>query len=374
MAEFEVPIVKIEEVIPIEGADRIEAVRVGGYQSIVEKGKYFPGMLAVYIPCGSVVPMDIQEDLGLVGKLSGNRKDRVKEIKLKGVLSEGLIYSFDKLLYKESALKWQQESGVVFAEGADVAAALGITKYEPPIPAQMAGHVKPYPFTMNYDIENFKKHPNVLQEGEEVYISEKIHGTLLQVGYVFDQNTGEYTGFVTSKGLGEAGIIIKDNEANVGNLYIKVAKAYGLLDKIKEWAQNFVIAPPDIYLFGEVYGQGIQDLGYAEQTDKEPKYRAFDIYFGKKCQGSWLNVAAFTEKCNVYGIPYVNYIYHGPFFKEELKKLTSGKESMSGKELHMREGVVVRPAMERVERQLGRVILKSVSEEYLLRKGGTEYN
>ncbi|MYG14266.1 MAG: RNA ligase (ATP), partial [Gammaproteobacteria bacterium] len=41
---------------------------------------------------------------------------------------------------------------------------------------------------------------------------------------------------------------------------------------------------------------------------------------------------------------------------------------------HMREGVVVRPVAERESPGLGRVILKSVSGDYLTRKGGTEYN
>jgi hypothetical protein len=41
---------------------------------------------------------------------------------------------------------------------------------------------------------------------------------------------------------------------------------------------------------------------------------------------------------------------------------------------HIREGVVVTPVVEREDMRLGRVALKSVSEKYLLRKGGTEYS
>src|SRR4051812_46286964 len=97
MAEFSVQVVKIEEVTPIENADRIEAVRIGGYKSIVEKGKYQPGDLAVYIPCSSLVHYSLQEAMGLSGKLSGAAKNRVKEIKLRGVLSEGLVLGQDVL-------------------------------------------------------------------------------------------------------------------------------------------------------------------------------------------------------------------------------------------------------------------------------------
>jgi len=41
---------------------------------------------------------------------------------------------------------------------------------------------------------------------------------------------------------------------------------------------------------------------------------------------------------------------------------------------HIREGIVMVPAVERIDRSIGRVCLKSVSAEYLVRKNGTEYN
>lgn len=51
-----------------------------------------------------------------------------------------------------------------------------------------------------------------------------------------------------------------------------------------------------------------------------------------------------------------------------------GKGKLAGKELNIREGIVIKPCKERGNSELGRVILKSVSEGYLLRKGGTEFN
>jgi hypothetical protein len=44
---------------------------------------------------------------------------------------------------------------------------------------------------------------------------------------------------------------------------------------------------------------------------------------------------------------------------------------MSGKAVHVREGIVIRPVKERYEHDIGRVILKSVNEAYLLRGGET---
>ncbi len=41
---------------------------------------------------------------------------------------------------------------------------------------------------------------------------------------------------------------------------------------------------------------------------------------------------------------------------------------------HIREGIVMVPAVERRDARIGRVCLKSVSADYLTRKGGTEFN
>jgi len=41
---------------------------------------------------------------------------------------------------------------------------------------------------------------------------------------------------------------------------------------------------------------------------------------------------------------------------------------------HLREGIVIRPAEERRDPEIGRVILKHVGDGYLLRSGGTEFN
>ena len=73
-------------------------------------------------------------------------------------------------------------------------------------------------------------------------------------------------------------------------------------------------------------------------------------------------------------LPRVPVLYRGPFARAVLREHTDGRETVSGKSPHVREGVVIRPQVERHHPELGRVQLKSVSEKYLLRSGGTEYN
>ena len=66
-------------------------------------------------------------------------------------------------------------------------------------------------------------------------------------------------------------------------------------------------------------------------------------------------------------------LYVGPFSKEVMMEHTDGM-TVVGSSVHIREGIVITPTTERTDTELGRVVLKSVSEKYLLRKNGTEYN
>ena len=97
MSKFECPVVRIKiETHP--NADAIEIARVGDYQSIVKKGQFQDGTLAIYIPEQSVVPESILREMGMwdefkgKGGLAGTLGNRVKAIKLRGIVSQGLIY------------------------------------------------------------------------------------------------------------------------------------------------------------------------------------------------------------------------------------------------------------------------------------------
>ena len=124
----------------------------------------------------------------------------------------------------------------------------------------------------------------------------------------------------------------------------------------------------NIYILGEIYGQGVQDLNY---NAKESQFRVFDIYCGEP--GGDGRYLAFAEMRRVVDgifetVPVVFYDY---FTKEALTEHTIGQSTLAD---HVREGVVVRPQLEGHDEQIGRRILKSVSEEYSLRKGKkTEY-
>lgn len=102
---------KVLNVESIEGADKIEKVTVLGWQVVVKKGEFKIGDLATYICIDTVMPEKPEYEF-----LSKN-KYRIKTIKLKNTLSQGLLLPLPSNKYKE---------------GDDVTDVIGVKKYEKP--------------------------------------------------------------------------------------------------------------------------------------------------------------------------------------------------------------------------------------------------
>lgn len=373
MSEFSCPIVNIDQVEPIEGADQIEVVSVLGWKCVTKKGEFKENDLAVYIPEASVVPKDLLAKMGLEGRLSGAGKNRVKAIKLRKVLSQGLLLTirdFEAWGYYKDHM-----DGSILKLDTDISGILGIEKWSPVIPAHLVGEVGNYHGrTIRYDIENIKSHPGVFIDGEMVEFSEKIHGTFCGVTIIPGLNDPEmlYTNtLVYSKGQGAKGFVFKDNLANEHNLYLKTIKKLKAIDDIS----NRIVGYP-IHILGEIYGIGVQDLGYDQI---EPKFRAFDVVYEDAGNFRYLGRKDFHSFCSSCKIDTVPILYSGPFSQELLNEYTSGNSEASPEtcsSFHIREGVVIRPFEEGTfGKNRSRKILKSVSAAYLLRKGETtEFN
>lgn len=374
MSTFEVNVVRINAIESIEGADAIELAVVGDYRSVVRKDQYKAGDLAVYIPEQSILPPYLLKALNLEGKLAGSAKNRVKAVKLRGCLSQGILFPIDSVegTNRQFILSEPDESSpcgdlVYVVEGMNVAEYLGITKYQPTIPASMAGEVynAGQKFTVAYDIENYKKYPTVLSLGEEVVMTEKLHGTFTGIGILPELDHGEqhYRGkfVVFSKGLGADGLCFKHNERNINNLYVRTLETLGVFDMIEKAVGPHLRAP--LFFLGEIFGVGVQDLTYGQKT---PMFRVFDVCSGYRGQQRYEDYQVMVEVCDRVGLTTVPLIYRGPFTREKMLAFTSGLDTISG--ANIREGVVVKPTKERHDSELGRVILKSVSEDYLMRK------
>ncbi|MFD5798292.1 RNA ligase (ATP) [Streptomyces diastatochromogenes] len=336
-------------------ADALELAQVGLYRAVVAKGAYRTGETAVYIPEQSVLPTGLIEELGLTGRLAGSNSDRVKAVRLRGELSQGIVCRPKALADVDLARAAQ--------EGTDFADVLGITKWVPPIPPTMSGEVESAPDLLPWvDIENIQRFPDIFAPGEAVVLTEKLHGSACLVTYAADEGRV----YVSSKGFGGKSLALKEDPRN---LYWRAVRGHGVAEAAARLCER--LGARRVGVFGEVYGAGVQDLTYGADGRRETLgYAAFDV--SAEIDGSvrWLDAAELLEG----ELPLVPRLFSGPYDIERVLEFASGRETVSGRGLHLREGVVIRPAVERYSGVTGgRAIAKAVSPAYLTRKGGTEY-
>lgn len=115
-----------------------------------------------------------------------------------------------------------------------------------------------------------------------------------------------------------------------------------------------------VVVYGETFGP-VQFLKYNSHDKLD--YRVFDIMIDFE----YVNYDRMMEICERYGVQTVPLVARIPFSLDKVKKHSEGKTLINGAD-HMREGVVVRPVIERKHPKIGRVILKYISDSYLLNK------
>ncbi|MFE7858122.1 RNA ligase (ATP) [Streptomyces sp. NPDC057403] len=336
-------------------ADALELAQVGLYRAVVAKGAYRTGDAAVYIPEQAVLPAGLIEELGLTGRLAGTKADRVKAVRLRGELSQGIVCR-PKALADVDLTR-------AAAEGTDFAEVLGITKWVPPIPPTMNGDVESAPELLPWvDIENIQRFPDVFAPGEAVVLTEKLHGSACLLTYAADEGRV----YVSSKGFGAKSLALKEDPRN---LYWRAVHGHGVAEAAKRLAGR--LGARRVGIFGEVYGAGVQDLTYGADGRRENLgYAVFDVSAEIDGTVRWLDAAELLDG----ELPLVPRLYEGPYDVERVLEIASGRETVSGRGLHLREGVVIRTAVERYSPVTGgRAIAKAVSPAYLTRKGGTEY-
>ena len=138
---------KISEIHPIEGADLIVRVKVDDWYCVALKTEFEVGDLCIYFEIDSFIPLipQVEHLRARAYKKMGDKEGvRIKTIKLKGQISQGLALPVHKFfdMFAGSKFDEGQELSEYFFVGNDVSELIGVLKYEQPIPVELNGQVK----------------------------------------------------------------------------------------------------------------------------------------------------------------------------------------------------------------------------------------
>jgi RNA ligase (TIGR02306 family) len=318
---------RIKALAPIASADAIEKATVLGWQLVVKKGEFQVGDLAVYCEIDSLLP-DRPEFEFLKA-----RGMRIRTIRLRGEISQGICFPLSIL-----------PPGTATTEGADVTDLIGITKYEPPIPASLAGVMKGgFP---GFIPKTDETRVQVLQE-----LLDKFAGTLC---YVTEKLDGSSVTYYLKDG--EFGVCSRNLELleTPENSLWKVARTLQVEEKLRALGGNHALQ-------GEIVGEGIQGNLYKLRGQTVFFFNVFDIdhyrfydFESFETTLTAMNLPAVPVLDRAYGL--VNDI-------PSLVQLGTGTSTLYKVE---REGVVIRPLNEQRD-SIGRVSFKAINPEFLLK-------
>lgn len=339
MATWKVAKDKIK-IFPHPNADKLEVGLVGQFQVVVEKGRYQDGDEVIFIPAKSLLPDVIAEPYR--NYLVGPEKNRVHSTRLRGELSMGVIYPADG--FEDVPL------------GEDISERLGITEYFPPIPVELAGDVYPLPSVPNFghfDVEQPRVFAEELVEGEQVFITEKLHGTQLSATLTSD---GVF--FITSKGLAKRGVALKESDSNA---YWRAARDANLRVRMEDILSK--TGASVVQVFGEVV-RVQKGFHYGFEN---PTLRVYET----RLDGVPASIGHEPVIDCLQDI-YVPLVWTGPYSAEKATELAKGNETLTGKGLHIKEGVVVSPVLPRYVHGKGWLYVKFLNPKY--QETGEEIN
>ena len=370
MSTFEVPVVSIKAVSKHPNADSLDIITFNevGWSCVDKINTRKPGDLVVYVPIDALVDTTRSEFEFLKPRAKADGKARIRTIRLRGEISQGLILDVPSDAMLRVCAKFSQEHpnphGVTLSLiGQDLSGCFGITKYEPPpetIPPMSAGN---YPgWCEKSDAERYQAFNRSIEPyiDEDWFMSIKIDGTSMTVFYdegrigvcsrnwevkEFDEGANKWT---------EA----SERPQNT-NIYWHIARKYSLIEKVGAIASQLNLSK--FALQGEIVGPGIQKnkLGLAEQ-----EFKAFDMYDGNA--SDFLRYNRFLDLCQEHHISTVDVVGLGPL-RGYIETNFSTLSILTNKNGTPIEGIVFVAANPRRVGTLGRLKCKFINPAFLLK-------
>jgi RNA ligase (TIGR02306 family) len=332
-------IVKVKNIYPIENADRIVLVEINGWKCIVKKDEFNIGDLAIYFSIDSIPDLN-DPNTSFIKDKGG----RIKTIKMRGVISQGLL----------APLKWLKSRGhdiTLLKEGDDVTQQMGVIKYISPEEFPQydssgnlsSGPVKKFPqYVPKTDEKRIQDQPSFFDKikGRNIVITRKEDGS--SCTFIF--NNGKFE--TCSRNF----VLSEDSES--AKMYMSIKNKFDIEKKMTEYGANIAIQ-------GELVGPKVN--GNRLELN-EYDFRVFNVY--NIATQSYMLHSDVYNICTMFGLHMVPEIYYGNADKLELNvnyflKLAKQQEYVKGKHA---EGIVIK-----TDDAGPRVSFKVISNEYLLK-------
>lgn len=340
---------KVLKVQPIPDSDNIEMIQVLGWELVAKKGEFKVGDLCVYVEIDSLLPETTWSEF------LRPRKFRIKTIKLRGQVSQGIAFPLSILPNSDRPMKWG------YVEGVNVTDVLGIKKYDPQgdkeklileqkrvlFSKKIDSYLKRYSwfrklvyrpsrdkfpsFIKKTDEDRVQLFPNICEQHKntEFVVTEKLDGS--SCTYFITRNSKKwqfwkpYIFGVCSRNL---------RLYNKNNNWWKVAVAQDIEKKLIAHAKTYGLST--VVIQGELIGEGIQDNKY---KIKGHDFYLFNLIEDSTIKGLYMQID-FCSTQNIKHCPVLNTEYYlAPTIHEEVERAKG--DSLVGCK-PKREGVVIR--------------------------------
>lgn len=365
---------KIEWKRPIEGADRIELVGVLGWQCISKKNEFQVGDLCVYIEIDSVVDKK-NPDFVFLEK----RNYRIRTMKMKGVISQGIVFPLSILPRKQ------------WVVGDDVTSLLKITEVEDELPKQKAeGNLeslrqrykalyknkvfrrlmrcrwfkvialkfltprkkqRDFPdWIVKTDETRLQNMPAVLEEykGVPMIVTEKLDGTSTSFGLKKEKRK-KYDFAICSRNVRQEDLNRKSSHAD--SVYHVIAGRYDIENVLTKILSDYNATT--VVLQGETIGEAIQKNKYGLQ--------GVDFYaFNLVIDGERVDSQKAADIVGAYGVKWVPILSTSFTLLPSVDEMITYADGQSTIADTLREGLVIRDHDNTVS-------FKCISNKFLLK-------
>lgn len=388
-------VVKIDNILPIEGADRVELACVGGWRIMVKKNQFKVGDYAIYFEIDSKVP----EEEPFMFLAPKHFKVKTQKYFKGTVLSQGLLMSFDDFKdEKGNAPSWVMSLEARVAakkeiEHEGLTEVIGVTyaveednkrkaksddKYKKMAQRRPNIFKKPWARWMmkrewgrkvmffffgkkkdkksgwpnwvsKTDEERVQNMPWILEDKSEWIATEKIDGTSTTATYKKTvRRKHEY--YICSRN-----VVFDKPDKNCfyeTNVYTEMSEKYHFEEVLADIVEKYNLEWATLQ--GETYGAGIQKREYGL---KGHDFCGFNLIFSDRGRLNSVEAKKIMEEYNIPWVPIINEHFILPDTVEELLKIATDKSAIDG---GMREGLVFRSVD-------GTKSFKAVSNEFLMK-------